>query len=266
LYFGQKKFLFGQSDLCFWSKANSYWLNLLVLLFDKTVEILTSQIIFKKMGWSIFKKKEKELSLEERINLALQKAKEDTKLITKEIEDIKEWASNAIVDVYSAFFPNSNLTYYRKQYAETALVEYDSIKAKYSSELEPEMVEKCDNIVTGYLNQLQLRESKLKLFKKIEEEYKATKEKLRMAEKEGQKVDRLQEHTERLKNLDSDSSTLSKAMTETYKLEDIKEDIAMKEEYFNQLEKLNNQFADESDYSNSIAYKKEIDKMLEQMN
>lgn len=218
------------------------------------------------MGWSIFKKKEKEVSLEERINLALQKAKQDTRLATKEIEDIKEWAANAIIDVYSAFFPNSNLTYYKKQYAETALAEYEEIKKKYSSELEAEMVEKCDNIVSGYLNQIQLRESKLKLFQKIEEEYKITKEKLRNAEKEGEKTDRLQEHTERLKDLDNDSGTLSKAMTETYKLEEIKEDIELKEEYFNQLEKLNNQFADDSDYSNSLAYKKEIDKMLEEMN
>ena len=217
------------------------------------------------MGWNIFKKKEKELSLEERINLALQKAKQDTRLASKEINDINQWAADAIIDVYSAFFPNSNLTYYRQKYAETALAEYQQIKEKYASEIESEMVEKCDNIVAGYMNQIQLRESKLKLFRKIEEEYKKTKDKLRIAEKQGERTDNLKEHTERLKNLDDDSSSLSTAMTETYKLEDIKEDIAMKEEYFNQLEKLTHQFSDESDYNNSLAFKEEIDKMIEQM-
>ena len=217
------------------------------------------------MGWNIFKKKEKELSLEERIELALQKAKQDKRQAAKEIEDINEWAADAIIDVYSAFFPNSNLTYYRKQYAESALKDYDNIKNKFASEVESEMVEKCDKIVMGYMNQVKLRESKLKLFQKLEDEYKITKEKLRMAEKQGERTDNLQEHAERLENLDNDSETLSTAMTDTYKLEDIKDDIAMKEEYFNQLEKLTHQFADESDYKTSLAFKEEVDKMIDKI-
>jgi len=218
------------------------------------------------MGWKKKKKdKEQEITLEERVNLALQKAKEDKRLADKEIRDIKKWAAEAIIDVYSAFFPNSNLTYYRNQYAETALSEYNTIKEKYSSQLDPEMADKCDNIVSGYLNQIQLRESKLKLFEKIESEYMKTKEKLRMAEKQGQRTDKVQEHEERLKNLDNDSSSLSAAMTQTYKLDDLKEEIALKEEYFNQLEKLHTQFSDDSDYNNSIAYKGEIDKMIEEI-
>jgi hypothetical protein len=217
------------------------------------------------MGWNIFKKKEKEPSLEERIELALQKAKQDKRQAAREIEDINQWAADAIIDVYSAFFPNSNLTYYRKQYAETALEEYENIKKKYASEIEAEMVEKCDKIVAGYMNQIKLRESKLKLFQKLEEEYKKTKEKLRVAEKQGERTDNLQEHAERLKNLDDSSESLSTAMTDTYKLEDIKGDIEEKEEYFNQLEKLNNQFSDESDFNTSLAFKDEIDKMIEKI-
>lgn len=218
------------------------------------------------MGWNIFKSSgNKEITLEERINLALQKAKEDKRKASKEITDIKVWAAEAIVDVYSAFFPNGHLTYYRKQYAETALPQYEEIKKKYGSQIDPEMVEKCDHIVSGYLNQIQLRESKLKLFEKIEAEYLKTKEKLKMAEAQGKKTDRIQEHEERLKSLDDDVEGLSAAMTQTYKLDDIKQEISLKEEYFNQLEKLNNQFADESDHNNSLAYKEEIDKMINEM-
>jgi hypothetical protein len=218
------------------------------------------------MGWNIFKKsKEQEITLEERVNQALQKAKEDKRLASTEIRNINKWAAEAIIDFYIAFFPNGNLTYYRSQYAETALAEYNTIKEKYSSQLDQEMVEKCDKIVSGYLNQIQLRESKLKLFEKIEAEYLKTREKLRLAEKQGQRTDKVQEHTERLKNLDNDTESLSAAMTETYKLDDLKEEIEFKEEYFNQLEKLNNQFSDDSDFNNSIAYKGEIDKMIDQI-
>jgi hypothetical protein len=218
------------------------------------------------MGWNIFKSsKDKEVSLEERINISLQKAKEDKRIANKEISDIKEWAAEAIIDVYSAFFPNGHLTYYRKQYAETALAKYDEIKQKYAGQIDPEMVEKCDNLVSGYMNQIQLRESKLKLFEKIEAEYVKTKEKLRMAEEQGKKTDRLQEHTERLEKLDEDTDGLANAMTQSYKLEDLKKEIDLKEEYFNQLEKLNIQFANESEYKNSLSYKEEIDKMINDM-
>lgn len=220
------------------------------------------------MGWNIFKsKKEEEISLEERINIALQKAKQDKREAEKEIRDIEEWAATAIIDAYADFFPNSNLTYYRKQYAETALQEYDNIKEKYSGKLDAEMVEKCDNIVKAYLNQINLRESKLKLFSKIESEYKKTKGKLIIANEKGEQTDRMKAHTDRLKSLDENSTeTLSEALTDNYELDDIKDDIALKEEYFNQLEKLTNQFSDDgSEHDNALAFKDEIDKMIDDM-
>ncbi len=218
------------------------------------------------MGWNLFKKKEEaEPSLEDRIKEALKKAKTDIKTANKEIKDIEKWAADAIVDVYADFFPNADMTYYRKQYAETALKEYSQIKEKYSSKLETELVEKCDRIVSGYMNQIELRKSKLKLLEKLEKEYKITRDKLQVAEKQGKRTTELKEHTDRLKNLDEDSQDLSTAMTDSYKLEDIKNDIADKEEYFNQLEKLNDQFSDESDYNNSLAFKDEIDKMIDKM-
>ena len=217
------------------------------------------------MAWNIFKKNKKEVSLEERVNIALAKTKEDKRNAQKEIRDINKWAADAIIDTYSAFFPNSNLTYYRKQYEDTALKDYESIKEKYADKLEPEIVEKCDRFVTGYLNQLQLRESKLKLYEKIEAKYKRTKDKLKNAHKTEKRTNDMQEHADRLKALDNSSDTLSDAMSDTYKAEDLEEDIEQKEEYFNQLEKLNEKFSDESDYNNSLAFKDEIDKMIEDM-
>jgi len=193
------------------------------------------------MGWNIFKKNKKEVSLEERVNKALMQTKEDKRNAEKEIRDINKWVADAIIDTYSSFFPNSNLTYYRKQYEDTALKDYKS------------------------LNQLQLREAKLKLYGKIEEKYKKTKEKLRSAHNTENRTNDMQEHADRLKELDSSSDTLSNAMTDTYKVEDLENDIEQKEEYFNQLEKLNEQFSDESDYNTSLAYKDEIDKMIEDM-
>jgi hypothetical protein len=224
------------------------------------------------MGWNIFKGKkeeEKELSLDQRINTALQKAKQDKREAEKEINDIREWAASAIIDAYAEFFPNSNLTYYRKQYAETALEEYEDIKVKYAAQMDPEMVDKCDNIVKAYLNQIQLRESKLKLFTKIESEYLITKEKLKIANETSEQTDRMKAHTDRLKSMDDDSTeTLSEAMTDNYQLEDIKEDLAVKEEYQNQLDKLTTQFSDTGDgseHDSALAFKDEIDKMLNDM-
>ena len=133
------------------------------------------------MAWNLFKKDKNELedgSIEDKLDDALKKAKNDKKQAARDITEIKKWAADAIMDVYADFFPNAELTYYRKQYYADAFEKYDEYKKKYSTQIDPEMSEKCDRIVTGYLNQISLRESKMKLYEKLESEYLKTKQKL----------------------------------------------------------------------------------------
>ncbi|MCF6240371.1 MAG: hypothetical protein L3J74_03380 [Bacteroidales bacterium] len=204
------------------------------------------------MGWNIFKSsnKDEEKSLIQKIDNSLQKTKREKRLVEKEIEEIKDWAANAIIDAYSDFFPNSELTYYRKKYAETALEEYEKIKAKFGSQMDEIEVKKCDDIVKSYLEQIHIREEKLKLYENLEKEYKESKEKLKQAkfqeienEKNRTKEERLQAHAQKLKLLEEKSNKkISEIEKESYELEDIKQDVVYHEEYHKELNRLNKQF------------------------
>ena len=218
------------------------------------------------MAWNLFNKKDKEEapdnSLEEKIKESLKKSKNDKQEAEREIAKIKTWAADAIIDVYADFFPNANLTYYRQQYHADALGKYSEYKELHGSKITPEMYEKCEKIVNGYMNQISLRESKMKLYDKLVTEYTKTQQKLDAVKRQSERGDKMKSHADRLKELDNDTSDLAESMTDSMQLEDISKEMAYKEEYFKQLDQLNSQFSDDSNYNNAISYKNEIDKML----
>ena len=232
------------------------------VIFDKNIK---KTII---MAWNLFKNKKEETnklednSLEQEVEAALRKAKNDKRDALKEIEKIKSWAAEAIIDTYAEIFPNGNLTYYREQYKKDALEKFEQIQTDNAGKVPEEEAVKCKKIVTAYLNQISLRESKLKLFEKLETEYASTKEKLKEVGKQKNKGDKFLKHSERLNSLDEHTETLSEAMTDTNQLEDIKREFAMKAEYVNQLEKLNQDYSDDVNHDNALAFKDEVDKML----
>jgi DNA-binding transcriptional regulator YdaS (Cro superfamily) len=204
-------------------------------------------------------------SLEKKVDEALLKARNEKRDTQKEIENIKSWAAEAIIDTYGSLFPNGHLTFYREQYKKDAIAKYDKIKTENADKVSPEAAEKCDKIVKAYLNQIALRESKLKLFEKVEAEYLLTKEKLKGVAAQKAKGDKFLKHSERLNSLDNHAETLSEAMLEQNKMNDIKQEFELKAEYVNQLEKLKQNYSDDVNHDNASAFKDEIDKMLQDM-
>ena len=219
----------------------------------------------------LFKKDKKEenefdnKSLDRKIDAALRKAQNDKRDTIREIEKIKTWAAEVIIDAYAHLFPNGHLTYYREQYKKDALEKYENIKTDNASKVSPENAEKCDKYVTGYLNQIALRESKLKLFEKLESEYQKTKDKLKLVNAKQEKSDKFKTHSERLNSLDEHAETLGNAMTDTNKLDELKQEFELKSEYINQLEKLTTEYSDESDSTTALAFKDEVEKMITDM-
>lgn len=225
------------------------------------------------MAWNIFKKNKEEEnplednSLEQKIDLALKNAKNDKRLAETDIQKIKSWIAEVIVETYADAFPNGNLTYYREKYKEDALQNYDKIKSDNADKVTPDKAEKCDKIVVGYLNQIALRESKLKLYDKLVNEYTATKNKLKNVNLNKVANDKISSHEDRLKQLDDDTKSYVDAVTDTNEMDELKREFELKSEYFNQLNKLSDKYDTQSDdsYDNAIAYKSEIDKILGDM-
>ncbi len=220
------------------------------------------------MVWNWFKKnddddeKKESNQLGEKIEVALRKAQDDKRKAADEIKKIDGWARDAIIDVYSDFFENAHLSYYKDKHKLTALEKYEDIKSQHGSKLSAEMVEKCDTIVKGYLDQIELRNSKMKLFEKLEQQYLKSKMKLKGMKTADGKVGDLQSHTDRLKQLDEEAGNLGGMMSDSYNLEEINKEFDHKTEYFNQLEKLQYQFGEDVSTNSAKLFKDEVDKMI----
>lgn len=222
------------------------------------------------MAWNPFKRKKDDDSLEsdkleKKIDEALSNAKNDRREAEKDIEKIRSWTAEVIIDAYAHLFPNGNLTYYREKYKDDAIADYEKIKKDNAGKISQEKADKCDKLVSGYFNQIELRESKLKLYQKLENEYKKTKEKLKKVSVTKKSNEKLDTHEDRLRMLDSDTETYVDAVSDTAKLDELQKEFELKSEYINQLAILSDKYDTESSesYNNSKAFKEELDKLID---
>ena len=228
------------------------------------------------MAWNFFQKSKERLhnpeikgasELETKINTELKNAEDDKNAAIREIEKIKEWAAEAIIETYADVFPNGNLTYYREKYKEDALEKYEQIKADNAEKIGAEKAEKCDKIVKAYMTQIKLRESKLVLYDKLSAKYREIKEKLQKTKIQQEEKSKLSKHEARLKQLDGENADTDyfNAVSDTAKLEELESEFEHKVEYTKQLNILQEKYKEEGnveDYNMSLAFKDEIDKMI----
>jgi len=225
------------------------------------------------MAWNIFKKGKdkqnpKEVDFKTKIENALRNAENDKRDASNEIEKIRSWAAESIVETYAEVFPNGHLTYYREKYKSDALENYEKYKTENAEKIGAEKADKCDKIVKAYMTQIKLRESKLQLYDKLVEKYQGTKAKLKDLELKKVSEDKVTKHEERIKQLDGSENEYVDAMTDTIELEELEREFELKAEYANQLSLLNEKYKDREDvedYTTSLAFKDEIDKMINEI-
>lgn len=200
--------------------------------------------------------------LQRRIDEALQQAESDYKKVQKAIAEVESMAAEAIIDAYIDVFPNGNLSLYRDKYKETALKDYIKIREEYDSKIDPSTVKQCEQVVLGYLKRAEELRENTKRSEKLIEEYKATKAKYEAVKRRNAKQDKLDQHGSHLSSVD-DTSLLASAIEGDYKLDDIQDEVAMKEEYLKQLEQVNREYGDSSSYVTDIsADKAELDRLI----
>jgi hypothetical protein len=224
------------------------------------------------MALNLFKKPEKtdeqiQSEFAKKIDTALMNAQADKRNAQTEIERIKSWAAEAIVETYASIFPNGHLTYYREKYKTDALAKYEQIKNDNAGKIGEEKAEKCDNIVKAYLSQIKLRESKLILYDKIVSKYQDTKSRLKELEKNKVEQNKLDKHEDRLKQLDGVEKDYVDAMNDTAEMEELEKEFELKAEYANQLALLNEKYKDGKveDHTSVQAFTDEIDKITQEI-
>jgi len=235
----------------------------------------------KKHIRSLFSRKDKreqtkktapelELSLEEKINSAIQTCEQDKKHILSEIEEIQHWAQDAIIRSFTV-----NTKYWYKE-----LNEYEQIKQSPENQtVSQQITTMCDEIVQGYRNQIRLREAKLKLCETICRQYHESISKIKethLKEKEQtndyQKIDVLKQHISRLSEMDEDISNMESSIFSTQKLqlvdldmEHVEQDFLTSKEIYGQMEKLSALYSDFRLHNNSEVFQQEIELLIQQI-
>ena len=226
------------------------------------------------MAWNIFNKgkdklhNQKGISFKTKISNALKDAEANKRDAQKEIDGIKDWPAEAIVETYAEVFPNGHLTYYKDKYKLSALEEYEEHKANNAGKIDANKADRCDKIVKAYMTQIKLRESKLVLYNKLVVKYEEIVTNFKELENQKVEQDKITKHEDRIKKLDGVETDYVDAITDTAKLEELEKEFELKNEYDKQLAILNEKYKDNEDlddYTASLAFKDEIDKMIDEI-
>jgi len=233
------------------------------------------------MSWikKIFKSKknieEESFSREEdmltKLESSIQNCKTETNKAVDEMEQIRNWAIEAIRDTFEV--PNRFWYEELKKYKEIRSLDENKAVDKL-------VIEKCDEVVQGYLDEIELRETKIKLYNGLIEKYEASINKmLQIKEKKDNeslaqsKLDTLEKHSQRIEQLREDPENLPNHIQESTQLELMKEQIKevyveyeISEEVRNCLVEINQQFKSADNSFGSKAAIEEIKTLINKIN
>jgi len=196
--------------------------------------------------------------LEEEVRSALSSIRKQKFKSEAKINRLKEWANDAIDTTYGSLFGD--------KFFRTSLYEqYTEIKKEFESKVPAAQVEKTDQIVGRCLSHMLTEKSKMETLDKLQTEHEALKEKLRESKMQQRKTKRLDKHVDRLNTSNDDLSgeeTIAKA---DYTLDDLKQEVAMKQEYVKQLEELSLKYGDNIEGAQVSDYQSQLDELKSRM-
>ncbi len=190
--------------------------------------------------------------LEDQVRQALSKIRQQKFKSEAKINRLKEWANDAIETTYGDLFGDSVL--------KTELYKnYKDIKIEYADKLTAAQVEKTDQIVNNCLKNLSLEKSKIETLDKLQVEHETLKQKLKNVKLEERKNQRLDKHVKRISNVEDDLSGEATIAKADYTLDDLKSEVALKQEYVKQLEEVSLLYGDNLENIDSLDNSKTSD-------
>jgi hypothetical protein len=208
-----------------------------------------------------------ENSLDSKITNAIKNCKSQIKQADFEIAQIKKWAADAIRNVFEV----------SSRYWYNEISEYEMIKKQFANKnVNPELSTNCDEIINGYLEQIELRKSTIDFCTKLLNEYVETENKLINTKRKisnqmnkEEKLKELQKHRERLHDMNDSSANFENTFVDNERLKILKQEIISLEtnldekvEIYQQLIELTRKFS-EVKPDNTKNFRQEIDKLKE---
>jgi hypothetical protein len=212
------------------------------------------------------------LSREEEILVQLDgsiaKCTMDIKKAGEETDQIKKWATEAILEVFQV--PN------KLWYSEIA--NYEAIKLlDENKNIDIKVIIKCDEVIAGYMEQIKLRDTKILLYNTLIQKYSETKQKMETVKnkrdgelKAQSKLHALEKHSQRIDQLRNNPENVD--VDETNQLEIIKgqikeviDEFEISEEVRGTLEEINRQFVSGKQSFTAKSAIDEIEKLMEKI-
>ncbi len=206
----------------------------------------------KKSKNKISEKKSKAEQLYAELIEADNKCKDEQKSAQEDIQMIKKWAQELILDIYEV----------PKKYWYNELQNYQIIKYEdVNKNINPEIIRKTDEVIKGYSEQIKLREAKLKFCESLSKRYAEIKSKLETAranvkqsEKDKEKMYLLDEHLARIEKMNHKDARLEAVIEKKELLKFIDNDMKEIEDEFKfkiELQKQMNALSSELNQSDS---------------
>lgn len=202
-----------------------------------------------------------EFEIESQLRKSISKARQDKFKSEANINKLTQWAQDTIMNTFTAdLFPEGQ-PFTRAQ----VLEKWPEIKEKHGDKVSYEVLDKCNDVVKGYMNQIELEKSKIKAFDKLQTEYEGLREKVKIAKQNSKKSQRIDKQSKKLQNMQDDVSGMASAIELEYNMEDLTKEVELKQEYFKQLEQLQYQYGDDIDSNEAVDFKQRIDEILNGM-
>lgn len=210
------------------------------------------------IGASKAETESQEFEIESQLRKSISKARQDKFKSESNINKLTQWAEDTIMNTFTADLFQGGQPFTRSE----VLKKWEEIKEKHADKVSYEVLEKCNDVVKGYLNQIDLEKSKIKVFEKLQTEYEGLKEKIRVTKQNSKKSQRIDKQGAKLSAIQDDTSGMASAIKLEYTMDDLSKEVELKQEYFKQLEQLQYQYGDEVNSSESVEFKQKLDEML----
>ena len=180
------------------------------------------------------------LSLEMKINQAVSGARQNKFKAESEIRRLTAWSNDAIFTAYHEEYEKAGVNYSK----DALLGNYAEIREKYGTALSFETMEKCDGIVKDYSRKIEGYKSRIDVFDKQEAEYTELKNKIKAVKQHEKMMKKLDGHKDKIEQAnDREAASIVAGDYDMGRLtmDSIEKEVAEKEEYFRQLDKINYQ-------------------------
>ncbi len=139
---------------------------------------------------------------------------------------------------------------------------FDKIKEDFKNELEEHQWEKLEEIIKGYLAQIELKKHEISAAENIKEKYESLLEQIKHAKKKEKKAQAIEKHSQRLEEISQNTETTKTLIEESLNFDSLKQEVEQKTLYLEELEKLQAQLEDKKIMVDAGTYGEELKKII----